>query len=202
MTPTGLPGRPDDVVMGAGAIAVIAADLCARARARARRDGPAPEAGTRRAPAARPCALDRAHAHPPDWSSRPMRSDRAGPTGRPRPAIPWRASDPIRRSAAHGADGADTCRDPVDARGAELVSVGDGSDGRTTDSHIMSGTIMGDDPGNSMAQAGTCLHEGQTLGLASSPFPASAAGVTSTRTTGARAPRMADRAEARPGEGR
>ena len=139
--------------------------------------------------AARRCAINNFHEQLPDWSNRLTLSDRADPLGLPRPAIHWTVGDYVRRSAEHTAE---VYRDIVDALGAKLVSVGDGSDGFANNNHIMGGTIMGEDPGDSVVDATTRVHGVENLWVASSSVFPSSACVNSTLTIAALALRTAD----------
>ena len=154
--------------------------------------------------AARRRAIDNVHEQLPEWTNRLTLSGRADPRGRPGPAIHREVGDHVRGSAAHAAE---VYRDIVDVPGAELVSVGDGSDGFAKDNPIMGGTIMGENsgdsvPGDSVVDAETRLHGVETLRLAlSSVFPSSAR-VNASLTVAALALRTADSVEARQRGGR
>jgi choline dehydrogenase-like flavoprotein len=149
--------------------------------------------------AARRRANANCHEQLPERTNRLTLSGRADPLGPPRPAIQLEVGEYVRRSAKHTAD---VCRDMVDALGAKLVSVRDGSDDFADNNHIMGGTIMGEDPGDSAVAAETRVHGVENLWVASSSVVPSSAGVNCTLTIAALGLRTAGRIDARLRDGR
>jgi choline dehydrogenase-like flavoprotein len=137
--------------------------------------------------AARRCAINNFHEQLPDPRNRLTLSDRADPSGLPRPEIWWEVGEYVRRSAEHTAE---VYREIVDILGAELVSVGDGSDGFANNNHIMGGTIMGTDPATSVVDAECRVHGHDNVWVASSSVFPSASSVNSTLTIAALALRL------------
>jgi len=144
---------------------------------------------------ARRCAINNFHEQTADPNNRlTLSPDQMDPLGLPRPSIHYRIDEYVQQSARHTAE---VYRDIVDKLGARLISVGDGSEGFAPNNHIMGGTIMGDDPGNSVVD-GTCrTHDHDNLYIASSSVFASGACVNSTLTIAALSLRMGAHIEER-----
>jgi choline dehydrogenase-like flavoprotein len=145
--------------------------------------------------AARRCAINNFHEQLPERQNRLTLSDKqTDRLGLPRPEIWWEVGDYVRRSARHTAE---VYRDIVDRLGADLVSVGDGSDGFANNNHIMGGTIMDDNPAVSVVDGMCEVHGHPSLWVASSSVFPSSACVNSTLTIAALALRTADAIDAR-----
>ncbi len=141
--------------------------------------------------AAKRCAISNFHEQLPDPENRlTLSADQMDPMGLPRPSIHYRIDDYVRNSAQHTAG---VFRDIVDKLGATLVSIEDGSDGFRPNNHIMGGTIMGDDPSDSVVGPECRTHDHRNLFIASSSVFASGACVNSTLTIAALALRIGDR---------
>ncbi|MFD0857884.1 GMC family oxidoreductase [Roseovarius aquimarinus] len=147
-------------------------------------------ARTVRERAARRCSIANFHEQLPDPENRLTLSvDKMDPLGLPRPSIHYSIDDYVRESAKHTAD---IFRDIVEKLDATLVSVEDGSEGFRPNNHIMGGTIMGDDPKDSVVDAVCRTHDHPNLYIASSSVFASGACVNSTLTIAALALRVGD----------
>ncbi|KAA9008856.1 GMC family oxidoreductase [Histidinibacterium aquaticum] len=138
--------------------------------------------------AARRCAINSFHELLPEPTNRlTLAEDRLDPLGLPRPQIHYEIGAYVRESALHTAE---VYRDIVDTLGAELISVSTGEEGFAPNNHIMGGTIMGDDPANSVVNKDCRVHAYDNLWVASSSVFPSAACVNSTLTIAALALRV------------
>ncbi len=141
--------------------------------------------------AAHRCAISNFHEQLPDPENRlTLSADQMDPLGLPRPSIHYQIGDYVRDSAQHTAQ---VFRDIVERLDATLVSIEDGSEGFRPNNHIMGGTIMGADPGNSVVDGDCRTHDHPNLFIASSSVFSSAACVNSTLTIAALALRIGDR---------